>query len=156
MPLPVKKLMAFDLNGDRKDEVILEIGGMDFGGGITILELKNENLARLVNTGVNTHNDNPFLAMWGATFNDKPNLFIYSTDPGKSNDVNTSFGFISASFHNQALVFDNFYPVNKMLDDINNDRKVALDITGGGAFPFIILDYNLELDNSTVKKVVLN
>ena len=155
-PLPVKKMISFDLDGDRKDEVILEIGGMNFGGGITILELKDENLTRLVNTGVNTHNDSPFTAMWGANFNEKPNLFIYSTDPAKSSDVNTSFGFISASFHNQALVFDNFYPVNKMLDDINNDREVALDKTGGGTFPFLILDYNRDLDNSTVKKVVLN
>lgn len=155
-PLPVKKLISFDLNGDRKDEIILEIGGMNFGGGITILELNDEKLTRLVNTGANTHNDSPFLAMWGANFKEKPNLFIYSTDPAKSSDVNTSFGFISASFHNKALVFDNFFPVNKMLDDINNDREVTLDKTGGGAFPFIILDYNPDLDNSTVKKVVLN
>jgi uncharacterized protein YgiM (DUF1202 family) len=155
-PLPVKKLLSFDLNGDRKNEIILEIGGRNFGGGITVLGLKGESMVRLVNTGINTLNDTPFVAIWGVNFKSKPNLFIYSTDPGNIGEVNTSFGFITASFHNKALVVDNFYPVNKLLDDINNNRKIALYTDGDESFPFIILDYDQDLGTSAVKRVILN
>ncbi len=155
-PLPVKKLLTFDLDGDKKEEIITEIGGNEFGGGITVLKFSDTGIVRLLNTGVNTYNDSQFVSIWGVNFEGKPKLFIYSTDPSKNSDVNTSFGFISASLHTNNIVIDKFYPVNKMLDDVNNYRKVAAYKTDDRSFPFIVLDYNDELEKYTVKRAVLN
>lgn len=107
-PLPVKKLLTFDLDGDKKEEIITEIGGNEFGGGITVLKFSNTGIVRLLNTGVNTYNDSQFVSIWGVNFEGKPKLFIYSTDPSKNSDVNTSFGFISASLHINNIVIDKF------------------------------------------------
>lgn len=43
-----------------------------------------------------------------------------------------------------------------MLDDVNNYRKVATYKTDDRSFPFIVLDYDDELEKYTVKRAVLN
>jgi len=153
-PLPVKKLIVFDIDNDKKAEIISEIGGKEFGGGITVLNYDAGGLKRLINTGINTYNDNQFLYMWGINIGKKPKLVIYSTDPS-SNNVNADFGFIFASMHDKNLIIESFYPVNKMLDDINNEREVVLYKTDDTSLPFIMMDFNQDSKKYTVKKTVL-
>ena len=77
-PLPVKKLVTFDLNGDETAEIICEIGGRESGGGIVVLGLRDGELQRVVNSGLSTYKDDQFVGMWGAFIDDDPRLVIYS------------------------------------------------------------------------------
>jgi hypothetical protein len=154
-PLPVKKVTAFDLDGDNKDEIVCEIGGKLSGGGITVLKLKNEKLTRLLNSGVNTYQDGQFFGMWGMKSGEDARLVLYTTEPDSSSDVNTSFGFLTVYFDGARLVQEEFFPVGPMLDDVNNTRKVLACPDGGGVLPFIVLDYDQDLATHTVKAPVL-
>jgi hypothetical protein len=159
-PLPVKKLTLFDLDGDGRDEIVAEIGGRDMGGGIAILGLRNGSIAKLVNSGIPTYNDSPFLSLWGARVEGKPQLVVYSTDPSGSNNESSEFGFILASLSEGNLKVDRFCPVNKMLDEVNNGRRIVrfAERSEGSAdrdFPFLIIDAEGETDRSSVKKAVL-
>ncbi|MBN2322933.1 MAG: SH3 domain-containing protein [Spirochaetes bacterium] len=154
-PLPVKKITAFDLDGDNKDEIVCEIGGKNSGGGITVLKLQNEKLTRLLNSGVNTYQDGQFFGMWGVKTDADKRLVLYTTEPDSSDDVNTSFGFLMVYFDGARLVQEKFFPVGPMLDDANNTRKVLAYPDGGGALPFIVLDYDQDSATHTVKAPIL-
>jgi hypothetical protein len=154
-PLPVKKVTVFDLDGDNKDEIVCEIGGKLSGGGITVLKLKNEKLTRLLNSGVNTYQDGQFFGMWGMKNGADARLVLYTTEPDSSSDANTSFGFLTVYFDGARLVQEEFFPVGPMLDDVNNTRKVLACPDGGGALPFIVLDYDQDSATHTVKAPVL-
>jgi len=155
-PLPVKKLISFDLDGDKKDEIIAEIGGKDAGGGIAILSERAHTLVRVLNTGLNINNRSQFVSMWGVRSAEKSNLVIYSTDPAKGSDAATDFGFIWTAMENGLLHVNAFHPVNKMLDDINNNRSVILFGSGMKEYPFLVLDYEQDTGRYSVKEVVLN
>jgi hypothetical protein len=155
-PLPVKKLISFDLDGDKKDEIIAEIGGKDAGGGIAVLAVRENTLVRVLNTGLNIYNHSQFFSMWGVRNAEKPKLVIYSTDPTKGNDASTDFGFIWTALENGQLHVNTFHPVNKMLDDVNNDRTVLLFGNGMNEYPFLVLDYEQESSRYSVKEVILN
>jgi uncharacterized protein YgiM (DUF1202 family) len=154
-PLPVKKITAFDLDGDKKDEIVCEIGGKLSGGGITVLKLKNEKITRILNSGVNTYQDGQFFGMWGVKSDADARLVLYTTEPAKSGDANTSFGFLTVSFDGAHLVQEEFFPVGPMLDDVNNTRKVLACTDNGGALPFIILDYDQDSATHTIKAPIL-
>jgi hypothetical protein len=155
-PLPVKKLLVFDLNNDTLDEIIVEIGGNDFGGGITVLSYDENSIKRDLNSGLNTYNKNKFLCMWGVKQNGTPQLVFYSTDPSNSNDVNTDFGFIWTSLNSNLLHVESFHPVNKMLDDMNNDRTIIFYDGAEQQLPFLFLDFNRDLKQYAVKNVYLD
>jgi hypothetical protein len=159
-PLPVKKLTLFDLDDDGQDEIIAEIGGRDMGGGIAILELRNGSIARLVNSGIPTYNDSPFLSLWGAWVAGKPRLVAYSTDPSGAKNESSEFGFILASLSEGTLKVDRFLPVNKMLDEVNNGRRILHYVEpeeglAGRDFPFLVIDSEGGADRTSVKKAVL-
>jgi hypothetical protein len=159
-PLPVKKLTLFDLNGDGQDEIITEIGGRDMGGGIAILALRNGSISKLVTSGIPTYNDSPFLSLWGVSVGGKPRLVVYSTDPSDARNESSEFGFVLASLSEGTLKVDRFFPVNKMLDEANNGRRIVYFVEGsegsaGRDFPFLIIDEEGESDRSSVKKAVL-
>ncbi|RKX95361.1 MAG: hypothetical protein DRP84_04450 [Spirochaetes bacterium] len=124
-PLPIKKLIAFDINQDGSDEIIAEIGGQKYGGGIVVLSINNNNLKQMINTGILTYNSMPFIKMWGTIFKANPALAVYSTNPSNAGDINTEFGLLLFSFTTKTLVTEKFYRVNKMLDDINNYRNIV-------------------------------
>ncbi len=153
--LPIKKLIAFDLNNNKKEEIICEIGGKEFGGGITVFSLADGKITRLLNTGVNTYKDDKFVGMWGAQIENTPKLILYTTDPSHSNDVNTSFGFLYTTFNGKNIIQEKFYSVNRMLDDINNGRKVKFYKTKATSFPFIIIDFNQDTKKYTIKTPTL-
>jgi hypothetical protein len=158
--LPVKKLTLFDLDRDGRDEIIAEIGGRDMGGGIVVLALRDGEITRLVNSGIPTYNNSQFLSLWGADVAGKPQLVVYSTDPSGAGNETSDFGFILASLSEGNLRVDRFCPVNKMLDEVNNGRRVVrFDETGadssGQGFPFLIIDSEGESNRSSVKKAVL-
>ncbi len=155
-PLPVKKLISFDLDGDNKDEIIAEIGGKDAGGGIAVLALRANRLVRVINTGLNIYNHSRFFSMWGVRTGEKPKLVIYSTDPSKGSDAATDFGFIWTSMENGRLQVNSFHPINKMLDDVNNDRTVILFGNGMKEYPFLVLDYERDSSRYSVKEVILD
>jgi len=141
-PLPVKKILTMDIDGDMKSDIITEIGGRDSGGGIAVLSFNGKEITRVHNTGFDTYNQNQFIEMWALYDKEKPLLVLYSTDPFNSNDVNTSFGFVYTTFQNKKLTFLDFYSVNKMLDDKNNYRKVIHYPWDENTPPFIILDFD--------------
>jgi hypothetical protein len=155
-PLPVKKLVVFDLDNDKRAEIISEIGGKGSGGGITVLRYTETGFKKIANTGIPTYNNSTFIQMWGIRIGGKPKLVIYSTDPEGSNEVNSDFGFISASLHGTNLLIEDFMPVNKRLDDINNYRWVLLFDNGDSKHPFLFLDFNQDEGHYTVKKVISN
>jgi hypothetical protein len=152
LPLPVKKMVTFDLNGDGKAEIICEIGGREQGGGIVILGLGEKGLERIVNSGFLTYKDEQFLKMWGARVHEKPRLVLYTTDPDSGNDAGTSFGFLTASLNEQGLTVDRFYPVNKLLDDVNNFREALLIDTGKDALPFLLMDLGEDKSRYTLRR----
>ena len=159
-PLPVKKLALFDLDGDGRDEIITEIGGRDLGGGIAILALRNGAISKLVTSGIPTYNDSPFLSLWGVSVEGKPRLVVYSTDPSDARNESSEFGFVLASLREGTLEVDRFFPVNKMLDEANNGRKIVYFVEGSESsasrdLPFLIIDAEGESDRSSVKKAVL-
>jgi len=155
-PLPLKKLISFDLDGDKKDEIIAEIGGKDAGGGIVALAVRANTLVRVLTTGLNINSRSQFFSMWGVKSAGKPKLVIYSTDPTKGSDAATDFGFIWAVMENGLLHVTTFHPVNKMLDDVNNNRTVILFGNGIKEYPFLVLDYEQETSRYSVKEVILN
>lgn len=141
-PLPVKKLVTYDLNGDGSAEIICEVGGQNYGGGIVVLGLGENGLARIVNSGFITYKDEQFVQMWGAKVNDHPRLVLYTTDPEGGNEAGTSFGFLTAKLNSSDLHAERFYAVNKLLDDVNNRRKALVLNTGEHGLPFLVMDYN--------------
>ena len=155
-PLPVKKLVVFDLDNDKRAEIISEIGGNGSGGGITVLQYTETGFKRIVNTGIPTYNNSTFIQMWGIRIGGKPKLVIYSTDPEGGNEVNSDFGFISASLQGTNLLVEDFMPVNKRLDDINNYRWVLPFDNADSKHPFLFLDFNQDEGHYVVKKVILN
>lgn len=150
-PLPVKKVLAYDLDNDKKDEIICEIGGGTSGGGIAVLKLKGDKIIKYLNSGVNTYKDGQFVGMWGFASDDSPKLMLYTTDPSSSNDVNTKFGFLVTSLKGKELVQEKFYPLGPMLDDTNNTREIRLYQQGSSAFPFIVLDYDQDAEKYIIK-----
>jgi len=155
LPLPVKKMITYDLDGDNKSEIICEIGGNDKGGGLALLSLANGAITKIVNTGVITYNDAQFIRLWGTAIHDTPKLILYTTDPDKGNNVGISLGFLSVTLSNNHISIDKYYPVNKMLDDINNTRTALLYRTDIEDMPFILLDYDESTQKYTIKKPVL-
>ncbi len=153
-PLPIKKMIAYDLDGDGSDEIICEIGGRESGGGITVLKLTNGALVKVLNTGIPTYKDNPFINMWGKNINGNPTLLLYSTDPEAENDAGTSIGFLFTGLDANHLIIRKFVPVSKMLDDINNNRVALIYDTDIEDMPFLLLDYE-EGGKYTVKRPVL-
>ena len=157
-PLPVKKLVLFDLDGDGKDEIIAEIGGRESGGGIVALKQSEGGFTRLFSTGIPTYNDSQFVSLWGASIGGKPRLVVYSTDPADPAGAGTSFGFITASFVEGSLRIETFQPVNKMLDEANNDRRVvllpAVEGVTDGMPSFLIVDAEPDANRSSIKKVL--
>jgi len=153
-PLPVKKILTMDIDGDTNSDIITEIGGGDSGGGITVLSFNGEVLTRVHNTGFNTYNQNPFIEMWNLHDEKLPLLVLYTTDPFSSNDINTSFGFVYTSVLNGRVNFLNFYPVNKMLDDKNNYRKIVYFPSGENNSSFLIFDLNQETSIYNVNQVL--
>ena len=141
-PLPVKKLVTYDLTGDSRAEIVCEIGGKESGGGIVILGLGEEGLQRTVNSGIVTYKDNQFVRMWGTTVQDNPRLVLYTTDPENGNDAGTSFGFLLAKLKGNDLLVDRFYPVNKLLDDANNYREALIVGEDNQELPFLVMDYD--------------
>ena len=154
-PLPVKKITAFDLDGDNRDEIVCEIGGKHSGGGITVLKLKNEKITRFLNSGVSTYQDEQFFGIWGVKNGADRKLVLYTTEPGSNGDVNTSFGFLTVSFDGAGLVQEKFFPVGPMLDDVNNTRKILYSPEVGGVLPFIVLDYDEDSSTHTIKAPTL-
>jgi hypothetical protein len=150
-PLPVKKLLAFDLDNDRKDEIVCEIGGKSSGGGIAVLKLKGDRITKYLNSGVNTYKDGQFMGMWGVTVGGTKKLMLYTTEPSSSNDVNTKFGFLVTALQGTDLIHEKFYPLGPMLDDINNTREVRLYADGSTPLPFILLDYQQDAEKYSVK-----
>jgi uncharacterized protein YgiM (DUF1202 family) len=139
-PLPVKKLVVFDLDGDGGDEIVCEIGGKDRGGGVVVLRLEDQALSRIEHTGVATVQDRPFTRMWGVTLNGTPSLVLYTTDPAKGDDLGAEVGFLSATFEQERVRLRRFRPVNKLLDEANNERIVLHYPTDTEQVPFIVLD----------------
>ena len=150
-PLPVKKLTAFDLDNDKKDEIICEIGGGNFGGGVAVLKLAGDKITKLLNSGVNTHKDGQFVGLWGVKTDESAKLILYTTDPSTSDDVNTRFGFLVTSLKGKDLIQEKFYPVGPMLDDINNTRQIRLFGHDASPLPFVVLDLDQDTNNYTVK-----
>ena len=139
--LPVKKLLVFDLDGDGRDEIVCEIGGKDRGGGVVILRLEDQSLARIENTGVVTSQDRPFVHMWGVTAGSDPYLVLYTSNPADGNDLGGEVGFLSTTFDEEGLRLHRFRPVNKLLEEVNNERMVLHYPTDMEQVPFIVLDY---------------
>jgi hypothetical protein len=155
-PLPVKKLIAFDMDGDNNAEIVTEIGGKESGGGIVILSLEDEKITRLVNSGINTYNNNQFLSMWGISLEGRPKLVIYSNNPSNYSDADSDFGFLTASYSDSKLIVEHFYPVNKMLDDVNNYREILHYSPNGNSFPFVVMDFDVDTSEYIVRKADLN
>ena len=153
-PLPIKKLITFDINSDGSDEIIAEIGGQNHGGGIVILS-KNENgIQQIINSGLLTYNSMPFIKIWGTIINGQARLAVYTTNPSNSGNVNTEFGLLFFSFVTRTLITEAFYRVNKMLDDINNFRIIIplpLNSTDG---TFLIADYDKKSSSYSIKKPI--
>ncbi|MFW6137776.1 MAG: SH3 domain-containing protein [Spirochaetota bacterium] len=154
-PLPIKKLTTGDLDRDNQAEIICEIGGKDMGGGVVILKKTEKGVERMVTSGVFTYNNRQFVRMWATDIQEQPRVAIYTTDPSKGNDANTDFGFLHAAMKGNYMVVKKFFPVNKMLDDINNTRKVILSPSSDQSSPYLILDYNQDAENYTVKRPIL-
>jgi uncharacterized protein YgiM (DUF1202 family) len=159
-PLPVKKLLLFDLDGDRSAEIVTEIGGNQSGGGISVLKYTDKGLDRVINTGIPTYNSDPFIRMWGVEAGGRPALTIYSTDPAHAAEVNSELGLLSASMHGGTLSVDGFKPLNRRLDETNNGRQVIYYRNGqngwDGGFPFLILDYSPDASRFIVKRMVFD
>jgi len=163
-PLPIKKLLIYNLDSDKGAEIIAEIGGTQFGGGVTVLKQSEGGLKRITNSGIPTFNNSPFVQMWGIERNGKPILCIYSTDPSRNSEVNTDFGFISAALQGSTIIVEEFNPVNRRLDEVNNGRQVIYFQNGDRGFPFLFLDFSRESDRGsgqdtdlyTVRKVILD
>jgi hypothetical protein len=143
-PLPVKKLVTSDLDSDGKSEIVCEIGGGNNGGGIVVLHLGEKGLERIVNTGFITYKDEQFHGMWGGNVNHEKRLVLYTTDPYGGKDATSSFGFLTASLNERGLNAERFYPVNKLLDDVNNYRVPLLMDNGEEELPFMLMDFNDE------------
>jgi hypothetical protein len=141
-PFPIKKLEAFDLDNDGSDEIICEIGGGNFGGGIIILKLSGDKITKVLNSGINTYKDSQFMGMWGAHVGSSAKLILYTSDPSAKDDVNTEFGFLIASYDGTHITQEQFYPLNPMLDDTNNTRKVLPYNDENTHLPLVVLDYN--------------
>ncbi len=154
-PLPIKKMLAYDLDGDGSDEIICEIGGRESGGGITVLKLKGGALVKVLNTGIPTYKDHPFINMWGKNINSSSTLLLYSTDPEAENDVDTSIGFLFTGLDANHLITRKFVPVSRMLDDVNNNRSAVIYDTDIEDMPLLLLDYNKDGNRYTIKRPVL-
>ncbi|UCB47190.1 MAG: hypothetical protein JSV25_07210 [Spirochaetota bacterium] len=154
-PFPIKKLEAFDLDNDKRDEIICEIGGNDFGGGIVILKLSGDKITKVLNSGVNTYKDSQFMGMWGADVGPAAKLILYTTDPSKKDDVNTKFGLLIISFDGSRIIHERFYPLNPMLDDINNTRKVLPYSNEPDHLPLVIVDFDQDVNQYTLKAPLL-
>jgi len=146
-PLPIKKMIAFDINSDGRDDIICEIGGKDKGGGIVVLSFSNNKIKRTLNTGINTYNDIMFTNMWGINIKKSPTFVLYTSDPSKRNEIDNSFGFLYTKIQGNLLKVDKFFPVNNILDDINNNR-VILKITEN---KFIVIDYDKKKQIYSIK-----
>ncbi len=151
-PLPIKNILAYDLDGDGSAEIICEIGGQKFGGGITILKLKDGILVKTLNTGIPTYKDNPFLNMWGRNINGDPTVLLYTSDPDAENDVDSSLGFVFAYLDANHLSIRKFVPVSRMLDDANNSRVAVMYDTDIEDMPFLLLDYEEGGNRYIIKK----
>ena len=123
-PLPIKKLLCFDINKDGKDEIVAEIGGQNHGGGIVAISKEGPELHQIVNSGLITYNGMPFIKMWGKYIDGSPRIIVYTTNPDRYGDVSTEFGFLLFSLETRSLIIENFFRVNKMLDEINNFRSI--------------------------------
>lgn len=152
-PLPVKKLVTYDLDGDSRAEIVCEIGGQEKGGGIVVLGLGEQGLKRTINSGIVTYKDNQFVRMWGTTVQDDPRLVLYTTDPENGNDAGTSFGFLLAKLKGKDLLIDRFYPVSKLLDDANNFRE-PLIMDEDDELPFLVMDYDEDKNRYELKRPV--
>ncbi|MFW6180722.1 MAG: hypothetical protein ACOC8N_03150, partial [Spirochaetota bacterium] len=139
--LPVKKLLVFDLDGDGREEIVCEIGGKDRGGGVVVLGLRDQALARVEHTGFTTVQDRPFMHLWGVTVDGSPRLVLYTSDPAAGDDLGAEVGFLSATLEEGRLLPQGFRPVNKLLDEVNNGRIVLHHPTGAPQVPFIVLDH---------------
>jgi uncharacterized protein YgiM (DUF1202 family) len=139
--LPVKKMLAFDLDSDGSDEIVCEIGGTDKGGGLVILGLADGTIHRIENTGILTYEDRPFQGMWGVTRGEQPFLVLYTSDPADSGNMTADVGFVSAVLESGGLRLHRFEPVGSLLDDADTERKVVLYPDSGGQLPFMLLDY---------------
>ncbi len=155
-PLPVKKILSFDFTGNSRAEIVCEVGGNEKGGGIVVLNLEEGVIKRVVNSGIATYNDAQFVQMWGIERKDSPMLFVYTTNPKQGSNVDTSFGFLSASMQNSNFMVDRFYPVNKMLDDINNNREPLLLSVDKTQISFVLMDYDEPSEQYSVKKVLVH
>ncbi len=153
-PLPIKKLVCFDIDGDNKEEIILEVGGQQYGGGIIILDKTENRIKQLVNTGVLTYNSMPFIDMWGKYIRGNPKLIIYTTNPNKYGDVSTEFGFLFFSLETKSLIVERFYKVNKMLDEINNYRKIIPVKNSIDEFNALIADFNKKNKTISIKRPI--
>jgi hypothetical protein len=154
-PLPVKKILSFDFTGNSRAEIVCEVGGNEKGGGIVVLSLDEGVIRRVVNSGIATYNDAQFVQMWGVEKKNSPRLFVYTTNPEQGSNVDTSFGFLSASMQNNDFMVDRFYPVNKLLDDINNNREALFLSADKTQISFVLMDYDETSGQYSIKKVLV-
>jgi hypothetical protein len=154
-PLPVKKILSFDFTGNSRAEIVCEVGGNEKGGGIVVLSLEEGVIKRVVNSGIATYNDAQFVQMWGVERKNSPMLFLYTTNPEQGSNADTSFGFLSASMQNNNFMVDRFFPVNKMLDDINNNREALFLSTDKTEISFVLMDYDETSGQYRMKRVLI-
>lgn len=155
-PLPVKKLLLFDLDGNGKDEIICEIGGKDSGGGIVVLGFENGAIKKMMNWGISTYKDSPFSGLWGMVSDIGPKLIIYTVDPENAYDPGTTLGFVIISLKDEKLIVEKYYPLNKLLDEVNNTRSVFMLKRDEELLPFLVIDLAEEKGEYEIKKPVFS
>jgi uncharacterized protein YgiM (DUF1202 family) len=157
-PLPVKKLLLFDLDGNGKDEIICEIGGRDSGGGIVVLSFENATLKKTMNWGISTYKDSPFSGLWGMVSNNNKDrrLIIYTVDPENAHDPGTTLGFVIASIKDENLTVEKYYPLNKLLDEVNNSRSIFMLERDEEPMPFLVIDLAESKGEYEIKKLYLS
>jgi hypothetical protein len=154
--LPIKKLLLFDLDNNGKDEIICEIGGRDSGGGIVVLSFENSILKKTMNWGIPTYKDSQFSGLWGVASNKKPKLIIYTVDPENAHDPGTTIGFVMASLKDETLTIEKYYPLNKLLDEVNNARSIFILENNEDPLPLLVIDLAEGRGEYEIKKTYLS
>ena len=76
--------------------------------------------------------------MWGIDVKKSPTFVLYTSDPSKRNEIDNSFGLLYTKIQGNVFKVDKFFPVNNILDDINNDRVILKTAEN----KFIVIDYD--------------